>query len=118
MNYCIFQSFTLFLCRADDVSKWTRMEFQLDAGATDRNARLQLMTSRKGVIWLDQVSVMPVDTYKVCCHGRRLALIMALQKLRQHKIVEIQCFWAQESKGQEQGDVERGNVGENLCANI
>lgn len=42
------------------------MEVLLEAKTGDPNSRLQLMTSRKGVIWFDQISVMPLDTYKVC----------------------------------------------------
>ena len=41
------------------------MEATLQAKGSDANARLQLTTTRKGVIWFDQVSLMPTDTYKV-----------------------------------------------------
>lgn len=41
------------------------MEAVLQAKGTDAKARLQLTTTRKGVIWFDQVSLMPTDTYKV-----------------------------------------------------
>jgi hypothetical protein len=51
---------------ASDVSNWTKVEVLLEANATDHKSRLQLKTSRKGVIWFDQVSAMPLDTYKVC----------------------------------------------------
>ncbi|KAJ4706781.1 alpha-L-arabinofuranosidase 1 [Melia azedarach] len=54
---------------ASDVSNWTRVETLLEAKATNHNARLQLTTSRKGVIWFDQVSAMPLDTNKG--HGFR-----------------------------------------------
>lgn len=42
------------------------MEVLLVAKTSDPNSRLQLTTSKKGVLWFDQVSVMPLDTYKVC----------------------------------------------------
>lgn len=42
------------------------METLLEASQTNPNSRLQITTTRKGVIWLDQVSSMPTDTYKVC----------------------------------------------------
>lgn len=41
------------------------MEVLLNATETNHNSRLQLTTSKKGVIWFDQVSAMPVETYKV-----------------------------------------------------
>lgn len=41
------------------------MEVILQAKGTDAKSRLQLTTTRKGVIWFDQVSLMPTDTYKV-----------------------------------------------------
>ncbi|KAK1365909.1 Non-reducing end alpha-L-arabinofuranosidase [Heracleum sosnowskyi] len=49
---------------ASSVSNWTRMEFLFAAEATNPNSRLQLTTTQSGVIWFDQVSLMPVDTYK------------------------------------------------------
>ncbi|XP_035544802.1 alpha-L-arabinofuranosidase 1-like isoform X1 [Juglans regia] len=52
------------LASASQVSNWTKMEVLLEANATNPNSRLQLTTTRKGVIWFDQVSAMPVDTYK------------------------------------------------------
>ncbi|KDO57376.1 hypothetical protein CISIN_1g0246272mg, partial [Citrus sinensis] len=52
------------IASASDVSNWTRVETLLEAKETNPNARLQLTTSRKGVIWFDQVSAMPLDTYK------------------------------------------------------
>jgi len=41
------------------------METILEANDTNRNASLQITTSNTGVVWLDQVSVMPLDTFKV-----------------------------------------------------
>ncbi|THU70377.1 hypothetical protein C4D60_Mb08t24340 [Musa balbisiana] len=52
------------LADASDVSNWTRVELLLESVATNMNSRLQLTTTNKGVIWFDQVSLMPSDTYK------------------------------------------------------
>lgn len=67
---------------ADDgeVSDWIKKEFLLEAKGSDSNSRLQLTTTRKGVIWFDQVSVMPLDTYKG--HGFRTDLVQMLADLK------------------------------------
>ncbi|EOY08923.1 Alpha-L-arabinofuranosidase 1 [Theobroma cacao] len=52
------------IASASDVSNWTKMEVLLEAKATNQNSRLQLTTTKEGVIWFDQVSAMPLDTYK------------------------------------------------------
>uniref|UniRef100_M4CAZ7 non-reducing end alpha-L-arabinofuranosidase n=1 Tax=Brassica campestris TaxID=3711 RepID=M4CAZ7_BRACM len=52
------------IASASDVSKWTKKEVLLEAKGTDHGARLQLTTTKKGSLWIDQVSAMPVDTYK------------------------------------------------------
>ncbi|EFH50560.1 glycosyl hydrolase family protein 51 [Arabidopsis lyrata subsp. lyrata] len=49
---------------ASDVSNWTKKEMLLEANGTDNGARLQFTTTKKGSIWFDQVSAMPMDTYK------------------------------------------------------
>ena len=41
------------------------METILEAKATNYNSSLQITTTNRGVVWLDQVSAMPLDTYKV-----------------------------------------------------
>ncbi|KZV22493.1 alpha-L-arabinofuranosidase [Dorcoceras hygrometricum] len=64
---------------ASDVSNWTKMEVLMQAKGTDPSSRLQLTTTRKGVIWFDQVSLMPVDTYKG--HGFRNDLFKMLKEL-------------------------------------
>ncbi|KAL6631028.1 hypothetical protein ACP70R_028368 [Stipagrostis hirtigluma subsp. patula] len=63
-----------------DTSNWTKVELQLFAQETCRTARLELTTSKKGVIWVDQVSLMPLDTYKG--HGFRKELIQMLLDLK------------------------------------
>jgi hypothetical protein len=40
-------------------------ETTLVASASSSNSVLTLTTTQKGKIWLDQVSAMPVDTFKV-----------------------------------------------------
>lgn len=65
---------------ASKVSDWTKVEFQLESTGTNRNSRLQLTTNQKGVLWLDQVSVMPTDTYKGL--GFRKELISMLEDIK------------------------------------
>ncbi|XP_072966774.1 alpha-L-arabinofuranosidase 1-like [Typha angustifolia] len=62
------------------LSNWTRVELQLESKGTNHNSRLQLTTTRKGVIWFDQVSVMPLDTYMG--HGFRKELVSMLADLK------------------------------------
>jgi uncharacterized membrane protein YfbV (UPF0208 family) len=45
---------------------WRRVEHVFEANAANHNSSLQITTTRKGVVWLDQISAMPLDTYKVC----------------------------------------------------
>ncbi|TYI44310.1 hypothetical protein ES332_A01G228300v1 [Gossypium tomentosum] len=65
---------------ASDVSNWTKMEVLLEAKETNRNSRLQLTTSKNGVVWFDQVSAMPLDTYKG--HGFRNELVEMLADIK------------------------------------
>ncbi|KAK4404686.1 Alpha-L-arabinofuranosidase 1 [Sesamum angolense] len=65
---------------ASDVSNWTKLEAVLQAKGTDANSRLQLTTTRKGVVWFDQVSLMPTDTYKG--HGFRNDLFEMVKNMR------------------------------------
>ncbi|KAK8609138.1 hypothetical protein V6N13_025445 [Hibiscus sabdariffa] len=71
---------TNIIASASDVSNWTKMEVLLEAKETDHNSRLQLTTSKKGVIWFDQVSAMPLDTYKG--HGFRNELFQMLADIK------------------------------------
>ncbi|CAI9094735.1 OLC1v1030522C1 [Oldenlandia corymbosa var. corymbosa] len=64
----------------DKVSNWKKIEMELKATASDTKSSLQLTTSKKGVIWFDQVSVMPQDTYKG--HGFRQDLFKMAQGLK------------------------------------
>ncbi|KAJ0977953.1 hypothetical protein J5N97_013427 [Dioscorea zingiberensis] len=63
-----------------DLSNWTKLELQLEAKGTNSNSILQLTTSKKGVIWFDQISLMPLDTYKG--HGFRKELFSMLAGLK------------------------------------
>ncbi|KAK7286634.1 hypothetical protein RJT34_21773 [Clitoria ternatea] len=71
---------TVITGSASDFSDWTKVETLLEAKATNHNSRLQLTTTTKGVIWLDQVSAMPQDTYKG--HGFRSDLVEMLAALK------------------------------------
>ncbi|CAH8389491.1 unnamed protein product [Eruca vesicaria subsp. sativa] len=68
------------IASASDVSKWTKKEVILEAKETDHGARLQLTTTKKGSIWIDQVSAMPVDTYKG--HGFRNDLYQMMADIK------------------------------------
>ncbi|XP_062184931.1 alpha-L-arabinofuranosidase 1-like isoform X2 [Phragmites australis] len=61
-------------------SNWTKMEQKLIAKGTNRTSRLQITTSKKVVVWIDQVSLTPADTYKG--HGFRTELISMLLDLK------------------------------------
>ncbi|KAG9145658.1 hypothetical protein Leryth_018713 [Lithospermum erythrorhizon] len=63
-----------------DVVNWTKVEARLEAKGSNYNSRLQITTKRKGVVWFDQVSLMPVDTYKG--HGFRNDLFEMLKDLK------------------------------------
>ncbi|XP_052136084.1 alpha-L-arabinofuranosidase 1-like [Oryza glaberrima] len=63
-----------------DLSNWTKIELQLLAEGTCRTSRLELTSMKKGIIWFDQVSLMPSDTYKG--HGFRKELLYMLLELR------------------------------------
>ncbi|KAJ4962198.1 hypothetical protein NE237_022137 [Protea cynaroides] len=68
------------IASASVVSNWTKQEVLLKATGTNPNSRLQLTTTRKGVIWFDQVSAMPLDTYMG--HGFRKELVEMLASLK------------------------------------
>ncbi|XWS58857.1 hypothetical protein CRYUN_Cryun08bG0070600 [Craigia yunnanensis] len=71
---------TNIIASASDVSNWTKMEVLLEAKATNHNSRLQLTTTEKGVVWFDQVSAMPLDTYKG--YGFRNELVEMLADIK------------------------------------
>lgn len=59
---------------------WTKQELVLLATDTDHYGRLTLTSTQRGVFWLDQVSVMPSDTYKD--HGFRKDLALMLEVIK------------------------------------
>ncbi|CAM8965161.1 unnamed protein product [Rhodiola kirilowii] len=61
-------------------SNWTKKEVEFEAKGTSASARLQLTTTDKGTVWLDQVSLMPADTYKG--HGFRKDLIEMVEGIK------------------------------------
>ncbi|XP_031258531.1 alpha-L-arabinofuranosidase 1-like [Pistacia vera] len=71
---------TNIIASACDVSNWTKMETLLQAEETNPNARLQLKTLKKGVMWIDQVSAIPLDTYKG--HGFRNDLFEMIANIK------------------------------------
>ncbi|KQK21924.1 alpha-L-arabinofuranosidase 1 [Brachypodium distachyon] len=65
---------------AEDFTEWTKVEFDLQASEGNTNSRLQLTTSKSGIVWFDQVSLMPSDTYMG--HGYRKDLASMLANLK------------------------------------
>ncbi|KAJ0266375.1 Alpha-L-arabinofuranosidase 1 [Hirschfeldia incana] len=68
------------LALASEVLNWTKKEVVLEANGTDDGARLQLTTTKNGLIWFDQVSAMPMETYKG--HGFRNDLFQMMVGLK------------------------------------
>ncbi|KAI4319650.1 hypothetical protein MLD38_033227 [Melastoma candidum] len=68
------------IASASDVLNWTKMEVRLEATATNHNSRLQITTNQQEVIWFDQVSAMPEDTY--LGHGFRSDLMQMLAQIK------------------------------------
>lgn len=67
------------------------MEATLQAKGSDAKARLQLTTTKKGVIWFDQVSLMPTDTYKVCLPSAKFLAVTC--HLNNELYVRCQCIF-------------------------
>ncbi|EFJ07842.1 hypothetical protein SELMODRAFT_269745 [Selaginella moellendorffii] len=65
---------------ASEAEEWSKHEMVLEAFDTDHYARLALTSMHKGVLWLDQVSAMPEETYKG--HGFRKELALMLEDLK------------------------------------
>lgn len=63
-----------------DMANWTKVELLFIAQGSNTQSRLQLTTSNEGIIWFDQISVMPVDTYKG--HGFRKELFALVANLK------------------------------------
>ncbi|XP_051185983.1 alpha-L-arabinofuranosidase 1 isoform X2 [Lolium perenne] len=63
-----------------DLSNWERIKVELFAHQTCRTGRLELRSSNRGRLWLDQVSLMPSETYMG--HGFRKDLMSMLLDLQ------------------------------------
>jgi alpha-N-arabinofuranosidase len=63
-----------------NVTTWSRMERTIKAKGSNHNSSLKITTKNKGVIWLDQVSAMPLDTYNG--HGFRNDLFKMVADLK------------------------------------
>lgn len=61
-------------------ANWKKIQFRLYSSQNNTNSRLQITTTKTGVVWLDQVSVMPSDTYMG--HGFRKDLASMLANLK------------------------------------
>lgn len=61
-------------------SEWAKYKFTLISNGTDHNSRFQLTTRDNGIVWFDQVSIMPDDTYNG--HGFRKELYSMLADLK------------------------------------
>ncbi|WJX59362.1 aspartate-semialdehyde dehydrogenase-like protein [Trifolium repens] len=66
--------------RAFGYAKWSKIETTLEANATNYNSSLQITTRNRGILWLDQVSAMYLDTYKG--HGFRSDLFQMVANLK------------------------------------
>lgn len=63
-----------------NASSWRRVERVLEAKETNHYSSLQITATGKGTVWLDQVSAMPLDTYKG--HGFRMDLFQMVAELK------------------------------------
>ncbi|KAM3228848.1 hypothetical protein ACQJBY_060044 [Aegilops geniculata] len=64
----------------EDFKEWTKVEFDLQSSERNSNSRLQLTTRTSGIVWFDQVSLMPSETYMG--HGYRKDLASMLANLK------------------------------------
>ncbi|ONM26276.1 Alpha-L-arabinofuranosidase 1 [Zea mays] len=78
-------------------AKWTKVEFHLRSNQNNSNSRFQLTTSKSGVVWLDQVSVMPMDTYMLSRDGLTMTFIHYHMSLGAW-FSERSCFYVGQSR--------------------
>ncbi|XLS62051.1 hypothetical protein HN51_016279 [Arachis hypogaea] len=64
----------------NNILKWIKLEGILESKATNHNSNLQITTTTRAILWLDQVSLMPLDTYKG--HGFRMDLFKMVADLK------------------------------------
>jgi hypothetical protein len=85
---CVYDMHSLGAFRGGkkQFTNWTKIEFHLKSSINSTNSRLQFTTTKTGVLWLDQVSVMPSDTYMVisslCFYPLRFGGIFSLEYLQ------------------------------------
>ncbi len=63
-------------------TEWKRFAATLTSRATDPKARLVITATSPGIVWLDMVSLMPVDTFKGRSNGLRKDLAQMLADLQ------------------------------------
>ncbi|MDW8290323.1 MAG: alpha-L-arabinofuranosidase C-terminal domain-containing protein [Armatimonadota bacterium] len=63
-------------------AEWKRFSGVMTSRATDPKARLVITASAPGTVWLDMVSLMPVDTFKGRPNGLRKDLAQMLVELK------------------------------------
>ncbi|MCS6829425.1 MAG: alpha-L-arabinofuranosidase C-terminal domain-containing protein [Armatimonadota bacterium] len=63
-------------------AQWKRFSATLTSRTTDPRARLVITATSSGTVWLDMVSLMPVDTFKGRPNGLRKDLAQMLADLR------------------------------------
>ncbi|CAM8973381.1 unnamed protein product [Rhodiola kirilowii] len=68
------------IINASDAANWTKVELLMEATESNYKSRLQLTTDKKGVMWFDQVSLMPIETFKG--HGFHEKLAAMLEPLK------------------------------------
>jgi hypothetical protein len=61
---------------------WERFEGVITAGREEKEARLAVKADRKGVLWLDQISLFPVKTWANRTNGMRADLAGMIRDLR------------------------------------
>ncbi|GJN13887.1 hypothetical protein PR202_gb00642 [Eleusine coracana subsp. coracana] len=80
-------------------SNWTKLEQKLVAEGTNRTSRLQITTNKKGVIWFDQVSLMPADTYKKVRNAFRWRESIGPWEERPGHFGDVWHYWTDDGLG-------------------
>ena len=69
MHYCLELLYVVienfFGSSLDTSGAWSKQSLVLSAKSTDHSARLSLTSNTRGIFWLDSVSAMPTNTFKV-----------------------------------------------------
>ncbi|KAK7377981.1 hypothetical protein VNO80_03417 [Phaseolus coccineus] len=85
------------ITQVSEGGKWKRVETVVEANATNHYSSLQITTTNEGSYLLDQVSVMPLDTYMG--HGYRKDLFQMVADLKPKFIRFPGMFKFYDSKG-------------------